>query len=146
MLAQRLNPTFPFGDLRREMDRLFDDFGFPLLGGLTGRTDAFPAVNVWEDANALYVEAEVPGLTMGDIELSVVGNELSIRGERKPAMGDNVTFHRRERGTGAFTRFVALPVSVETSRVEAVLRTGVLMVTLPKAAEARPRRIEVKAS
>jgi HSP20 family protein len=145
MLAQRLNPTFPFGDLRREIDRLFDDFGFPFSSGSV-RTEAFPAVNVWETPEAVFVEAEVPGLQMNDIELTVVGNELSIHGERKAVADEKATFHRRERGFGEFSRFVALPVPAETSRIEAVLRDGVLTVTLPKAPEARPRRIEVKGS
>ncbi len=145
MYLGRLNPVFPFSDLRREVGRFFDDFGMPFAtnGGQLG--EAVPAVNVWEDPESIFVEAELPGMTMNDVELTVVGSELSIRGERKPESAEGVTFHRRERGTGAFTRFVALPMAVETGRVEAVLRDGVLTVTLPKAAEAKPRRIEVKA-
>lgn len=161
MFLRRMNPTLPFGDLRREIDRLFDDFGAPFAGALPTRAESFPAVNVWDNADAIFVEAEVPGLKMSDLELTVIGNELSIRGERKPCCNDGatgrsdarqscsaepITVHRRERGAGPFTRFVTLPVPVETSRVEAVLRDGVLTVTLPKAAEAKPRRIAVQAS
>jgi HSP20 family protein len=140
MFLQRLQPVFPFGDLRREVDRLFDDFSGPLAGG---RGRSFPAMNVWENEENLHVEAELPGLTMDDIEVTVVGDELSIKGERKPAI-EQGTFHRRERGVGEFTRFVTLPMDVDAEKVEAVLRDGVLTITLPKAAAAKPRRIQVK--
>ena len=128
--------------LRAEMDELFDQF--------FGRQPeyawaAFPALNVWEDDQHLYAEAELPGMTMDDLEVYVVGNELTLKGERKPYTEDGVTYHRRERGVGSFSRVLRLPVEVEAEKVEAVLCNGVLTIKLPKAASARPRKIEVKA-
>ena len=146
MFLRRMSPAFPFGDFRREMDRLFTDFGIAGPGSASHGGESFPAVNIWEDQESIYVEAECPGLKMTDLDLSVVGNELAIRGERKPRENGDTAYHRRERACGPFTRFVTLPVAVETQDVEAVLRDGVLTITLPKAAEAKPRRIEVKAT
>jgi HSP20 family protein len=109
---------------------------------MTGR--GFPAVNVWEDENNLFVEAEVPGLKAEDLDVTVVGDELTIKGERTedgPAEG---AFHRRERGVGSFTRIVRLTSEVDADRVQASLAEGVLLLTLPKAETAKPRKIKVK--
>ena len=107
--------------------------------------NVFPALNVWADDDALYVEAEIPGLPLDALELSVMGDELTISGDRHEVIEDGVTHHRRERGTGPFSRVVRLPVPVDAEKVEAKLEHGVLLVTLPKAEAVRPRKIEVKA-
>jgi len=144
MLLQRMTPTV-FGDLRREMDRVFEDFTRPFNGGLLRTGDAFPMLNLWEDADNVYAEAEMPGVKLGDVEVGVVGNELSIKGKRGGQSEDKGrTFHRQERWTGEFSRFVTLPTAVSAEKVEAVMKDGVLTVTLPKAESAKPRRIEVK--
>lgn len=143
MLLQRMTPTV-FGDLRREMDRLFEDFTRPFDGGLMRGVAAFPALNVWEDAEKVYAEAEMPGVKLEDVEVSVVGNELSIKGTRRPQHEGNMTFHRQERITGEFSRFLTLPVAVNAEKVEAVMKEGVLTITMPKADQAKRRRIEVK--
>jgi len=146
MLLQRMNQTFPFHDLRREVGRLFEDYLGGVNGGMLGITQGFPAINLWEDGDTLFAEAEVPGLNMQDLEVSVVGNELSIKGHRKEcSKTDDATYHRQERGGGEFSRFITLPCAVQTDRVQAVLKDGVLTITMPKAEEAKPRRIEVKA-
>jgi HSP20 family protein len=133
--------------LRHELDRLFDGFaeGFPSLdtfGTFGART--FPAVNVWEDGATLYAEAEIPGLAMDQVDVSVLGDELTIKGERKDVGSKSVTHHRRERGVGSFVRVLRLPVEVDADKVEATLRDGVLTISLPKAQAALPRKIEVK--
>jgi len=73
-----------------------------------------------------------------------VGNELTIKGRRQPAQGEDLAYHRRERGTGEFTRTVTLPAEVDATKVEARLENGVVTVTMPKAATAKPRKITVK--
>ncbi len=142
----------PISRLRSEFDRMFEEmvgefFGgrplFDLRPGTWARS--FPAVNVWEDDENLYAEAEVPGLRMEDLEILVKGNELTIKGERKGFDADGVRYHRRERGTGAFSSVVRLPVDIDVDKVEASLEHGVLTIKLPKAEAARPRKIEVKA-
>ena len=131
--------------LRQEMDHLFVTLsdGLSPWGGLVG-AGGFPAVNVWEDDQNVYAEAELPGLKMQDLEILACGSELTIRGERKNGVSGEATYHRRERGTGSFVRVLRLPVPVDAEKIEAALKAGVLTVTLPKAEAARPRRIEVK--
>lgn len=136
-------PTFH--DLRREIERLFDTYNtgegsFPSLGR------GYPPINIWEDGDTLHAEVEVPGLTMKDIEVSVVGAELTIRGERKPLSGEKLTYHRQERPFGAFARSLTLPYEINADAVEATLKDGVLTVRLPKAESARARRIAVKSA
>jgi len=145
MLLHRWNPMFPVADFRREMDRLVDGlFQSPRTLNGSG-VSSFPMINLWEDSECLFAEAEVPGLSMKDIEVTVVGDELCIKGERKSAQtSEKHTYHRQERPMGVFTRFLTLPVAIEASKVDAVLKDGVLTITLPKAAAARPRLIEVR--
>ena len=105
-----------------------------------------PALNVWEDAEAFHVEAEVPGLSQDQLQVAVTHKtQLLIQGERKPQEPAEGRWHRRERGQGRFQRLVELPAPVGADKVEAKLENGLLFLTLPKAEEARPRRIAVKA-
>lgn len=141
----------PFTELRAEMNRLRDEMDrlFARRGAGSWSlfpTVTYPAMNVWEDEQRLYVEAELPGLDLGDLEIYVnAGNQLTVKGERKSPAVEHGTWHRRERGCGTFSRTVELPSSVDANKVEAEFKNGVLLVTLPKAEEARPRRIAVKA-
>lgn len=127
----------------REMNNLLHTLfdGVPLT---SPGSRPFPAVNVWEDGENLYAEAEVPGLSMNDLEIFVVGEELTIKGRRSAPADENVAYHRQERGSGEFARVLTLPVSVDADRVEATLRDGVLTLTLPKAEEAKPRKITIR--
>lgn len=139
-------PT-PFG---REFEKLFETMltpGFLAFGVPTSRPMVFPALNITEDETALYVEAELPGFTEEEIEINVVGTELTIKGERIEEKEEKeYTFHRRERWMGAFERTVTLPMEIEPEKVVAELTGGVLMIKLPKPEIARPRKIKVKAS
>jgi HSP20 family protein len=107
----------------------------------------YPPLNLWEDDNNLYVEAELPELELSDLEIFVnADNQLSIKGERKqPEQGKGV-WRRQERGHGSFSRMGELPQYVDSDKVTAELKHGVLTITLPKRKEAKARRIEVKAS
>ncbi len=140
-LGRRMWPEL--GQLRREMDRLFNTLGDP-WGAPLARTSSFPAVNVWEDGDRLCLEAEIPGVEPDDLDLQVVADELTIKGHLGPLEERNLTYHRQERGTGDFTRLVRLPVEIDADKVGAVLKDGVLTLTLPKAEVARPRKITVK--
>jgi HSP20 family protein len=146
MLARTMNPFAALHELQREMNRLFDGYGPRLDGGRWMRPTTFPALNVWEDGDSLHAEAEIPGVSQNEIEVYAVGNELTIKGTRRPREGEGVAYHRRERGTGEFTRVVTLPVDVNPEKVRASLKDGVLTVMLPKAEEAKPRKVTVKAS
>jgi HSP20 family protein len=106
----------------------------------------YPPLNLWEDDNNLYVEAELPELELTDLEIFVNGdNQLSIKGERKQPERENGTWHRQERGHGSFSRAGELPQYVDSDKVTAEFKHGVLTITLPKRKEAKARRIEVKA-
>jgi HSP20 family protein len=136
MTNARLLPALweSFGRLHGEMDHWLENLG-----------PAAPAVNVWEDENAFHVEMEVPGLLQDNLQVAVTHRtQLTIQGERQPETAEG-RWHRRERGQGRFQRVLELPGAVDADRVEAKLENGLLLLTLPKAAEARPRRIVVKA-
>jgi len=143
-LMRGMRPVLP--ELRRELDRLFEGFVGPHAANWNGGVAAYPALNLWEDQENLYAEAEVPGSKMNEIELFIRGNELAIKGMRRPVEGEEYVYHRRERGVGEFARYVTLPMEVEADRVEASLRDGVLRITMPKAQQARTRKITVKSS
>ncbi len=127
--------------LRREMDRLFTGF----RGIRPLRVGVFPLLNVSEDKDNLYVRAELPGIQPSDLEISVEGDTLTLRGERKsPEAEANVSYHRREREFGRFRRSLTLPTRIDVDKVEAVFQNGILKITLPKAEEVRPKQITVK--
>lgn len=144
MFATRWEPLAEMNRLRNEMDRLF--------GRRTGAQplplgqSAYPPLNVWEDDEHLYVEAELPGFELGDLEIYVTGGrQLSIKGERKPPEMKGGTWHRRERAFGSFNRMIELTSEVDSDKVSAEFRHGVLTIMLPKCEEVKPRRISVKA-
>ncbi len=139
------NGLFTLGRLRGEMDRVFSDLFQPARAGSNGGTweQESPPLNVWEDESSFHVEAELPGYKLEDLEILVVKNELSLKGERKDSVEDEKTYHRRERSTDRFARLIRLPAEVEAEKVEATLRNGVLLIQLPKAAVAKPRKIQV---
>ncbi len=144
MVLRYMGPRYPVQQLRREMDRLLSGFA----GGvgdvswpLTGR--GRPALNAWETDDAFQVELELPGVKGDQIDLSVVGDELTIKVERPDTEQEGVTYHRRERPVGSFARVFRLPLPVDADRVAADMRNGVLTITLPKSESARPRKIPV---
>ena len=137
------NTRHPLYQLRGEMDRLLAGFLGPMADGLVPAFRNHPAANVWEQGDALLVEMELPGIKNDQVDISVAGGELSVKVDRPEVEQENVTYHRRERPVGSFTRVLRLPVEVDANRVEAELRDGVLLITLPKAESAKPRKINV---
>lgn len=133
------NPFAELRSLQREMNRLFDGYD----GGAA--ISRFPALNVWGNADNVIVTAELPGMGIDDLEIDVVNNQLSIKGERKgekPA--EKAVCHRCERETGKFMRTVRLPFAVENDKVTARYENGVLTITLPRHEATKPKRIEIK--
>lgn len=130
---------------RNEMDRVFDSYGFN-DGGWSGLAATYPPVNIWDDEENVYAEAELPGLQLNDLEIYVTGgNQLTIKGERKEPAGQKGVWHRQERGFGAFTRHITLPFAVDADKIDAKFSNGVLTITMPKEETAKPRRITVQA-
>jgi HSP20 family protein len=138
--------------LRREIDRVFNETGSrsepffhtAFLPGQAARR--YPLINLYEDQDTVYVEALAPGVDPDTMQLSVVGNTLSIAGEKHRVAGDvhPEAFHRSERATGKFVRQIELPVEVDEEKVQAEYTNGLLTVTLPKAAKAKPKQIAVQ--
>lgn len=131
--------------LQRDMMRAFDR-----LGTIRdpGRGSPFPPVNLYETAQGYVLTAEIPGVKSGDLDVSVEGERVTIRGERRidyPSDG-STSLHRRERQTGVFRRSFNLPELADPEKAEAVCRHGILMVRIPKAEARQPRRISVRAS
>jgi HSP20 family protein len=137
--------------LRREMDEAFRGVGMGrvlapqfLTGGTARR---FPLVNIREDAATVYVEALVPGVDPQGVEISVLRNTLTLAGERKAQdVAKNHVWHRNERGVGKFSRTLELPAEIDSGKVSAQSRDGLLTVTLPKAEAAVPKKITVAVS
>lgn len=147
-MSQRLRGNFPqFYQLRDEVDRLVSNLAaHPTVTGatrfVTGRE--FPSVNLWEDNDNLYAECELPGVRTEDLDISVIGNELTIKGRRCQTAEPQATYHRRERGIGPFSRTVQVPSEIAADQVQANLRDGVLRVTMPKSESAKPRKVQVR--
>jgi HSP20 family protein len=139
-----LDPIPEGGELRRRMEEFF--------GGLDGRgaglahTGVHPPVNLYETGDGYVLTAELPGLRVEDIEISIERDRLTLHGERRIEHPHDASVHRVERRAGAFRRTVQLPLEVDGEKVEAVYRNGVLTLRIPKAPQHQPRRITVQGS
>ena len=150
MTITRWNPVTlsPVRDLfgnRDEFDRLLDTFftGSPVRGD---RASAFtPAVDIEETADEFVFKADLPGMSQKDVKVNLLGDTLTIRGERKQVTEQkNGGMHRTERIYGAFERTFRLGTPVRSDKVSAQYRDGVLEVHVPKAEEAKPREVEIQ--
>lgn len=140
----------PFGELlslRQAMDRLFEEnFVRPssLFTGL--REGAMPALDIYQTDDAVVIKAAVPGVKPEDIDITITGNTLTIKGETR--VEEDVkkeSYYRQERRYGAFSRTVELPPHLQTDKAEAFFEHGVLTLTIPKAEEIKPKAIKIKA-
>jgi HSP20 family protein len=139
-----LRPTvFSLSPLSQQFDEMFKSMFAP-AGRVASRS--FPPLNAWEDEKNVIAEAELPGFKMEDLEITMTGRELTIRGKRTIERPEGASPLMSERGEGEFVRTVRLGVPVDADKVTASLRDGVLTITLPKSEAAKPRRIAVNAS
>jgi len=140
----------PFADFRTEMNSLFDNFfrGFELEPSWA-RLGAFnPRIDVRESEKEISVSAELPGLDDKDIDVSLTRDAVTIKGEKKKEKeSKGKDFYRMERSYGSFTRTIPLPAEVDTDKVRAEFKKGVLNISLPKTVKAikGTKRISVKA-
>ena len=143
-----LSPFAELATLRREMDELFDTFfGRRPLRGDQALVWA-PACNVWEDKDAVYVQAELPGLAKDDISVTVENGVLTISGEKREERQEGAkdeAYHVYERRYGRFERSFTLPTNVDADRIRARYENGVLEVVLPKKEAAKPKTIQIEA-
>lgn len=140
----RWDPFAELQSLRQTMDRLFDDarpWRFNVNGG-----EAYFPVDLYETNDEVVVKASLPGVKPEDIDISVTGQVLTLKGESKEEHEEKAqNYYRRERRSGSFVRQLQLPTDVEPDRAEAVFEHGVLRLTLPKAEAVKPRTIKVQA-
>ena len=129
------------------MDRLWDDYFGPGRRALKPlETEWAPVVDISESADQVTVKAEIPGLEPKDIDISLSGDLLTIKGEKKSEREEkDENYHLVERSYGSFSRSLRLPVSVEADKIEASYKQGVLTITCPKKEEVKAKAIEIKA-
>ncbi len=142
--GQVMEPFRDLTDIQGEMNRLFDTFsGRPTQVGGTERAWA-PAVDMYETKDEVVVAAELPGMKEKDIHLSITGDMLILRGDRQwsPEVEPG-SYYRNERWSGRFERTLPLPVPVQSGKVKAAYRDGVLTITLPKAEEIKSKEIKI---
>jgi HSP20 family protein len=133
----------PFHELQREVGRILESFD-PFL--TARRVQVYPPMNLYDAGDRYVLSAQLPGITPGEIELTITGETLSMRGERKrPAGVPDDSYRRQERPMGRWSRTVTLPARVDGGQVSASFAHGILTIVLPKAEEARPRHIAVTA-
>jgi len=144
MALVRWNPTRDMMRLRSEFDRLFDET-LELPAWRWPQQTHQLAVDVAEDEGAYIVKASIPGIKADDLDVSIVDNVLTIKGEIKEENDvDEEKYHLRERRWGSFTRSIMLPTAVDVDAVEASYEDGVLTLDIPKTEESKVKRIPIK--
>ena len=126
--------------LRNRMDRLFSDWDRSSAFTLTSNS---PRTNLLERGDNFEVQAEVPGISKENLNIKIQGNYLEIRGKRSLDTPEGYKIHRTERGDRRFSRSFTLPNDVDAEKVEAILKDGILYLTLPKSETAKPKQITI---
>ncbi|MBI9048962.1 MAG: Hsp20/alpha crystallin family protein [Anaerolineaceae bacterium] len=138
---------FQNNSIWNEMDRLQRDMNLFMnayMPSARASAHAFPAVNLWNSEDQAVVTVEIPGVKQDDLDIMLTGDTLTIKGSRNPDdIAENAVPHRQERGNGQFTRTLRLPFPVESEKVDAKLKSGVLQIHLPRASHDMPRKISV---
>jgi|SRR5688500_16598926 len=142
MLTRMYSDFWPLTRLHSEMNRLMEHF-FEDLPETRPYGAGYPAINVWEDGEAAYIECELPGMTLDDIEVLVTGSDVTLKGERKLGEQQGASWHRRERSSGSFARTMTMPWAIDADKVSATFRDGVLTVQFPRAESAKPKKVKV---
>jgi HSP20 family protein len=136
-------------EFRRRMDRVWEDMdpSWPASpsNARTHSSSAWPRVNLYDGGSNLVLKADVPGLSDKDVQVTLNESGVSISGERKVAPPEGYSAHRQERSSFSFSRSLTLPCKVNPDQAQALVKNGVLTVTLAKAPEAQPRQIAVQA-
>lgn len=143
----RWNPAREMMSLREAMDRLFEEsFLRPSWFGIGDAAEAVLPLDIYETDDQVVVKAAAPGVTPKDIEVTITGNVLTIKGEMKAEEKvEKGNYLRQERRYGSFCRQVSLPEGVKTDNVQATFKDGVLTLELPKVEAAKPKTVKVVA-
>ncbi len=124
--------------MERELERVFGETGF-------FPEARYPAVNMYTSEDAAVVQVELPGVEPKDVDITVVGRRLTVHAKRPEVAENGARYHIRERHRGDIVRHIELPFNVQADKVEAKYQNGVVTITLPRAEEEKPKKIEVKA-
>ncbi|MBP1697743.1 MAG: heat shock protein Hsp20 [Deltaproteobacteria bacterium] len=149
-MAWELMTPHPFEDkenVRSEMARLMDTFlfGVPQRGDFWEEAEWLPAVDVAETKNEVVVNVEIPGMAPKEFDISLKGGTLTIKGEKKQERVEGEeNYHLVERRHGTFTRSILLPQEVESEKISAAYKNGVLTVTVPKSEGSKRKEIKIK--
>jgi HSP20 family protein len=148
-MTKELTIWRPFRELermRREMDRLWDSFFEERPRRRVEEVGEWlPSLDLSETKNDLVVKAELPGIDPKDIDISLANDVLTIKGEKKQEREEKEEdYHLIERSYGAFTRSIRLPREVQSDKINASYKNGILRVTLPKSEEAKKKEIKIK--
>jgi HSP20 family protein len=142
---ERLDPFRDLLEVQSEMTRALDAyFGRQTRPGTVERVWT-PTIDIYETKDDLVVTAELPGVKETDVRLSIVGDTLTLRGQRQPdSQVKEESYHRIERWSGGFERHIQLPIPVQSEKVRATYRDGVLEIRLPKVEAVKPREIKIE--
>ena len=151
MFEMKIGPRTPW-TVFDELESIQEDVNRPLSGEEAPRfarraRAAYPPLNVWSMAEGLVIDAEMPGVDPQAVEISVVGDELSLHGKvnaQEPAAGEIVL--RRERPAGEFERTLQLPFRANAGAVKATFKNGILRISIPRSEEEKPRKIAIEAN
>lgn len=141
------DPWSIFDDLesiQEDMNRMFSDRGYDRP--LRRSRATYPLLNVWSSTEGIVMDAELPGVDPKDVDVSVLGDELTLRGKinvQEPRKEE--TYHRRERPTGEFLRTLQLPFRADAGGIKANYKNGILRLTVPRSEEEKPKKIVVEA-
>ncbi|MCG8641895.1 MAG: Hsp20/alpha crystallin family protein [Desulfobacterales bacterium] len=128
--------------LQKKLDNIYGDYGRPSAYRWE-LEQAAPRTNLYEHGDHFEIRAELPGIEKDDLNVKIQGNYLEITGERRSNAPDGYKTHKTERGIGSFSRSFTLPSDVDSTKVEATLKDGVLYLTLPKHEAAKPKKISI---
>jgi HSP20 family protein len=138
---------FRSGEMYRDLQRFQDSLNRFMTQEGRSAPSEYPLINLWQDGEDAVLTAELPGVAADDLDISVVQNTLTLRGQRqRPELKPGETYHRQERWQGRFVRSLELPFAVDANKIEARFENGVLSVKLPRAEEHKPKKIAVHSS
>ena len=147
MSVTRWEPFRDFVTLRQAMDRLFEDAMVTTAHPRDGQRGGNLPLDIYTTQNAIILHASIPGVNPDDVEITVEGSAVTIRGESKPGkVEDGATWLLQEQRYGTFARTLDLGIPVQADKAEAKFENGVLTLTIPKAAEIKPKIIKVKSA
>lgn len=152
MSVVKWSPLKELEDMRRDMDRLFDEFFSPATRRRRWPAKAeagivVPSIEMYDRRGEIVIRAELPGVSKEDIELSITKDTLALKGEvKREEEVKEEDYYVNERAYGTFSRTVALPVEVDSERAKATFKNGILELVIPKREEAKPKEIKIEVS